>query len=245
MLIIIQAGISCKWTNDSQRFLLEHLDTINNSPSHIYRSALPFSPPSTWLQEYYGSELSQEVRVVKGLPVEWGICSYTISLGIETQEISCWNNTVVIGSGQRNIIIVDATTGSPMAILSGHTDEVNSTAFSSDGRSLVSGSDDKTVKFWDIQTGGAIKTFCGHTGLVLSVSISADSTVIVSGSVDCHHTIFSPFFSHFSPHLFYLFPQFPRTSRQNKTRQFRLDYMFETTPGPTIGIWLVYKDSSA
>jgi hypothetical protein len=28
ILIIVQAGISCKWTNDSQRFLLEHFDTI-------------------------------------------------------------------------------------------------------------------------------------------------------------------------------------------------------------------------
>ena len=184
MLIIIQAGISCKWTNDSQRFLLEHLDTINNSPSHIYHSALPFSPPSTWLQEYYGSELSQEVRVVKGLPAEWGICSRTVSLGSAIYEISCWNNTLAIGYGYQNIIILDATTGSQTAILLGHTGRVWSVSFLSDGRSLVSGSDDKTVKLWDMQTGGAIRTFSGHTELVCSVSISVDGVTIASGSFD-------------------------------------------------------------
>jgi WD40 repeat protein len=78
-------------------------------------------------------------------------------------SISYFNNTVAIGSGHRDIIILDVITGSQTAILSGHTDEVLSVVFSSDGRSLVSGSVDMTVKLWDMQTGGAIKTFSGHT----------------------------------------------------------------------------------
>ena len=184
ILIIAQAGISCKWTNDSQRFLLEHLNNIHDSPSHIYHSALPLSPSSTWIQECYGSELSQEVRVVKGLPAAWGICSHTVSLGATVQGISCWNNTVAVGSAHRDIIILDVITGSQTATLSGHTDEVGSVTFSSDGRSLVSGSDDKTAKLWDMQTGGAIRTFSGHTELVVSVSISVDGAIIVSGSQD-------------------------------------------------------------
>jgi WD40 repeat protein len=86
-------------------------------------------------------------------------------IGFKGYGISCWNNTVAVGSAHRDIVILDAITGSQTAILSGHTDEVNSVVFSSDGRSLVSGSDDKTVKLWDMQTGGAIKTFSGHTEL--------------------------------------------------------------------------------
>ena len=184
ILIISQAGISCKWINDSQSFLLEHLDTINGSPSHIYHSALPSSSHSTWLQECYGSELLQEVKVVKGLSAEWSTCSHTVSLGTSVFEISFWNNIVAVASGQRDIIILDVVTGSQTALLSGHADEVNSVAFSSDGRLLVSGSDDKTVKLWDVQTGGTIQTFSGHTNLVHSVSISVDSATIVSGSFD-------------------------------------------------------------
>ena len=197
----IQVGIVCKWTDDSQRFLLEHLDSIHESPSQVYHSALPFCPLTTWLQEYYGPELSLGVQVVKGLPAEWGVCSHTVSLGVKIYEISYSNNTVAVGSGHRDIIILNAITGSQKAILSGHTDEVNSVAFSPDGRSLVSGSDDMNVKFWDIQTGGAIKTFSGHAGAVRSVSISMDCITIASGSFDktirlwdtqtgeCHHTI--------------------------------------------------------
>ena len=184
ILTITQAGIPCKWANDSQRFLLEHLDSIHDSPSHIYHSAMPFSPSSTWLQKCYGSKLSQEVRVVKGLPDEWSLCSHTVSLATKGYEISCWKNIVAVGSAHKDIIILDAITGSQTAILSGHTDDASSVAFSSDGRSLVSGSDDKTVKLWDMQTGGAIKTFSGHNALVCSVSISVDSATIASGSHD-------------------------------------------------------------
>ena len=163
---------------------MEHLDTIHECPSQIYHSALPFSPPTTWLQECYLSELSQQVRVVKGLPAEWGVCSRTVSLGIKVYEISYSNNMVAVGSYHQDIIVLDAITGSQTAILSGHTDRVLSVVFSSDGKSLVSGSGDVTVKFWDMQTGGAIKTFSGHTEAVRSVSISVDCTTIASGSFD-------------------------------------------------------------
>ena len=197
----IQAGISCKWANDSQRFLLEHLDNIHDSPSHIYHSALPLSPSSVWIRECYGSELSHEARVVEGLPAVWGICSHTVSLGVIVRGISYWNNTIAVGTAHKDVIILDVITGGQTATLLGHTDGVWSVVFSSDGGSLVSGSADKTVKLWDMQTGGAIRTFSGHTATVSSASISVDSAIIASGSHDmtirlwdtetgeCHHTI--------------------------------------------------------
>ena len=91
---------------------------------------------------------------------------------------------MAVSSGLRDIIMLDMVTGSQIAILSGHTDEVNTVAFSSDGRLLVSGSDDQSVKLWDVQTGGTIQTFSDHTGLVFSVSISVDGATIVSGAFD-------------------------------------------------------------
>ena len=112
-LMVVQTGVSCKWTNDSQRFLLEHLDTIHDSPSHIYHSALPFSPTSTWLREHYSSELSQEVKVVRGLLAGWGICSRTVSLGTDIYEVSCWNNTIALGSAHKDIVMLDANYRQP------------------------------------------------------------------------------------------------------------------------------------
>ena len=173
----------CKWADDSQRFILEHLDTIHNLPSHIYQSALPLSPPSSWLHTHYKAELSQAPRVVKGARAEWGTCSRTVLFDTYPRTLSYWNNVIGIGTG-RDIITLDAITGSRMAVLSGHTREVNCVTFSPNGKSLASGAGDSTVKLWDIQTGGTVRTFFGHTRLVWCVSISADHTRIVSGSHD-------------------------------------------------------------
>ena len=122
--------------------------------------------------------------MIRGLPTRWGMCCRTVLLNHYAKGLSYWNNTIAVGSGARDIIILDAITGSQTAVFSGHTDEVNSVVFSSDGKSLVSGSHDRTVKLWDVQTGGVVKTFSGHTELVHSVSISADCTTIASGSWD-------------------------------------------------------------
>jgi len=123
-------------------------------------------------------------KVVEGLPVEWGMCSRIVLLNNCPWTLSYWNNTIAIGSAHKDILVLDAITGSQTAVLSGHEDQVRSLTFSSDGISLVSGSFDKTVKLWDVQTGGVVKTFHGHTDRIYSVSISADHITIASGSED-------------------------------------------------------------
>ena len=176
-------GIVCKFTNDTRRLLLEHFDVIQGSPSQIYHFALPFCPPSSWIQGHYGARLSHKIRVIKGLSSNWGSCFHTISLSYPI-ALAYSKNIIAVGCVYPDIITLDAITGSQMAVLSGHTSYVRSVTFSSDGRSLASGSDDKTIKLWDVQTGGVIKTFHGHGHYVYSVSISGDHTRIVSGSVD-------------------------------------------------------------
>ena len=178
-----EGGIS-EWANDGKRFLLEHFDTIKTSPSHIYHSALPLSPSSSWVYKQYIVEASTVVKVVKGVPAGWGVCSRTTRLIGYVAALSCHNNSVAVGSEYGDIIILDAITGSQSAVLSGHTNVVKCIVFSSEGTSLVSGSHDMTVKLWDVQTGGIVKTFLGHTSIVLSVFISADLTTIASGSGD-------------------------------------------------------------
>ena len=201
ILMVFQAGVMSEWANDVQCFLLEHFNTIHNSPSHIYHSALPLSPSSSWFYKHYIAEASPMVKVVKGLSIGWGVCSQTTLLSSRTLSLSHHGNSIAVGSQSGDIIILDAITGSQSAVLSGHTEEVNCVVFSSDGTSLVSGGDDKTIKLWDIQTGGVVKTFLGHSEGVWSVSTSADFTTIASGSYDkrihlwniqtgeCYHTI--------------------------------------------------------
>jgi WD40 repeat protein len=171
----------CNWTNDVQRLLLEHFDTIQDSPSQIYHSALPLCPSSSWLCKCYSAELEDEVKAVRGLSTGWGACSRTVSLADEARAMSHWKNAVAVGLDSGDIIILSTITGSQSTTLSGHSGWVSSVTFSSDGVLLVSGSCDKSIKLWDIQTGGIITTFSGLSGTVHSVSISTDSTMIASG----------------------------------------------------------------
>jgi WD40 repeat protein len=45
----------------------------------------------------------------------------------------------------------------------GHSNVVNSVAFSPDGRTALSGSDDSTLRLWEMATGKELRTFRGHT----------------------------------------------------------------------------------
>ena len=201
MLILVQAGLSCKWANDSQRLLLEWFDVVHDSPFQVYHLALPFCPSPLWLHECYATELSREVKVVKGLPAEWGTCSRTVAFDHPPITLTCWKDVIAVGLDSGDIVTLDGITGIQTAILSEHTLPVISLAFFPNGTSLVSGSRDSSIKLWDMQTGGVVKTFHGHTAWVFSVAISADSTMIASGSYDtticlwniqteeCHHII--------------------------------------------------------
>ena len=82
----------------------------------------------------------------------------------------------------KTVKVWDAQTGQELLTLKGHTGQVNSVAFSPDGKRLASAAADKTVKVWDAQTGQELLTFKGHTGGVSSVAFSPDGKRLASGS---------------------------------------------------------------
>ena len=174
----------CEWAKNVQRFLLDNFDTIYDSPSHIYHSALPLCPSSLLLQKHYSTELLNEVKVVKGLPARWGASSRTVSFDKSPSTISCLNTTIAVGFTSGDIIILNAITGRQEASLSGHTAQIRTISFSPDGASLASGGNDKTLNLWDLQTGGISKLFSGHGSWIESLSISADNIWIASGCWD-------------------------------------------------------------
>ncbi|RKZ92535.1 MAG: hypothetical protein DRR19_03960 [Candidatus Parabeggiatoa sp. nov. 1] len=75
-------------------------------------------------------------------------------------------------------------------VFRGHSDWVNSVAFSSDGRILASGGEDRTIKLWQVSTGKKLRTLKkgwlqkGHEAPVRTVAFSPNGSLLASGSDD-------------------------------------------------------------
>ena len=82
------------------------------------------------------------------------------------------------------VVEVTKSTGCGFDGLNGHTDSVQSVAFSWDGQRLASASADNTVKVWDAATGQESLTLKGHTSEVNSVAFSLDGKRLASASTD-------------------------------------------------------------
>jgi WD40 repeat protein len=66
----------------------------------------------------------------------------------------------------------------------GHTNTVNTVAFSPDGKRIASGSSDHSVRIWNAATGQELLTLKGNTGEVNCVAFSPDGKRVASGILD-------------------------------------------------------------
>jgi WD40 repeat protein/serine/threonine protein kinase len=79
------------------------------------------------------------------------------------------------------VLLWDVATGEVIRQFVGHTDWINSAAFSPDGTLLATGAKDKTVKIWEVATGELLQTLEGSESWINSVAFSSDGKILISG----------------------------------------------------------------
>ncbi len=83
----------------------------------------------------------------------------------------------------KTIRLWEVWSGQARGSITGHTDWVNSLAFSPDGL-LASASHDKTVRIWDLNTDKEAECFRGHDSVVGPLAFSSDGRRLISGGWD-------------------------------------------------------------
>jgi len=88
---------------------------------------------------------------------------------------------------RQSVLAVLAGGDIPLATLTGHTNWVETVAFSPDGHILATGSDDQTARLWNITDPAhpqPLATLAGHTGSVRAAAFSPDGHTLATGSAD-------------------------------------------------------------
>ncbi len=87
---------------------------------------------------------------------------------------------IVSASQDKTARIWDIAEGKMKFELKGHTDIVDTIAFSPDGKSLATAGADKAVKLWNQADGKELKSLGVHDGSVYAVAFSPDSKLLAS-----------------------------------------------------------------
>lgn len=170
------------------------------SAPHIYLSALPFAPSSSFIAKLYSPRFPRILDVKCGRLVKWPALVRSISVP-EKADVVCmawsWNDEYIAGGLlDGNVVVWDASMGTKVsgpfsAGRKGGQDRVfvSSIAFSHDGLRLASGLSDGRIRIWHLMTGHEAAILraskgTGHTGAVSAVSFSQNGKRLISGSAD-------------------------------------------------------------
>ncbi|KIJ52108.1 hypothetical protein M422DRAFT_83327, partial [Sphaerobolus stellatus SS14] len=139
---------------DMIKFIRMAGPVIEDATPHIYLSVMPFIPAQSILKDIWPAS-DYSAKIFRGLQKKWPNLEQTMNFksSISCVTFSSGGQSVAAAVGN-NLYILNATSGKPATgtligdPFTGHTENVNSVAFSPDGRRIVSGLDDETVQIW-------------------------------------------------------------------------------------------------
>src|SRR5436853_6491682 len=104
--------------------------------------------------------------------------------GVGGLSLSRDGKTLVVAGGDAKIRFVDMVTGGVQRILTGHTNAIYRSIFSSNEKLLASSSRDLTARMWDVATGQELHKLNGFRCSVKAVAFSPDGQLLAASGND-------------------------------------------------------------
>ncbi|KAK4076996.1 uncharacterized protein Triagg1_3963 [Trichoderma aggressivum f. europaeum] len=160
-------------------------------------ATLKYNCVSVWERDSEHREISEPAATNEAESSddkEYGLkklCDFSLPAGTTaefTGKVAFSPDSKYIAAGTREVHIWDWRSGTTMAILSGHTDEIFGLSFSHDGLYLSSSSRDRTARIWTGPWDGndkkPLSTFAEHSGTVFGLSFSPSQKLLATCSAD-------------------------------------------------------------
>lgn len=112
-------------------------------------------------------------KCARELPGPDGMCCGAVSHDGRILAAGAWDKTVRLWDIERRV---------PLAVMQGHTQEVNALAFSPDDKVLVSGGWDAAVRCWDVASRTLVRALPTQTVSVNALAISSDGKTLATAT---------------------------------------------------------------